>query len=211
MAKLAMTFAMIVYSIVGLNLLSAILVVLNTSAFAQNKDESHPSFLEAGIFFITGKEPPNDVQLLGPNRAAVRDIYVQPNGSKRYGLYEFRLEEDHPCTIYSGLLEPPWGAQYVEFMKLPSPRAMKLSGPVNMQTLQMELPPDTWCEAKVEKNPEGDGFRIIDSTIMCNINLRITDAYIYRRLKALDYIRANFCVGQPEPPPPPPPPPPKPY
>jgi hypothetical protein len=38
---------------------------------------------------------------------------------------------------------------------------------------------------------------------MCDDGMLITSNTI-RRLKALDYIRANFCAGQPEPPPPPP-------
>jgi hypothetical protein len=36
-------------------------------------EDSKPSFLQAAIFFITGREPPNDVQLLSDSKAVVRD------------------------------------------------------------------------------------------------------------------------------------------
>ena len=192
----------------GLALLSVILVVLSSGAFAQNKDESHPSFLEAGIFFITAREPPKEVRLLSSRLATVIDFRKVPGtGALRDGVYEFKtLEEYGPCTILSFLLDPPYGMRTVDFNKLPSPRAMKLFGG-EFTTAEMELPNQAWCETKTTVSPEGL-ITVEQDTTTCFKKYDLGGYKIDRRLKALDYIRNNFCPGQPEPPPPPPP---KPY
>ena len=92
----------------------------------------------------------------------------------------------------------------LNFMSVPSPRAMKrdLNG-----TLVIDLPNETWCTAKAQMTPEGK-IDLVKGTTMCRTSVSMFGHDVDRRLAALDYIRANFCAGLPEPPPPPPP---KPY
>ncbi len=149
--------------------------------------------------------------MLSSELAAVSDNILVPGERACDGLYEFLIKKDMPCIIFSYLLNPPYGLQRVEFMNLPSPRAMKYSGTIKNPVVEMELPHETWRTAKTKVNPDGS-IDLIKGTSMCNTKITMYGSYgrfdIYRRLNALDYIRANFCPGQPEPPPPLPP---KPY
>ena len=95
----------------------------NPPAKDQTPDDYHPSFLQAGIFFMTGFEPP-DIKIRSPNSAV---------GTGQVGLYPFekmytgpnwyQLQADKPCTIFVYKLAPPYGVVRLEFDNLPSPRA----------------------------------------------------------------------------------------
>lgn len=165
-------------------------------------EDAHTSFLQAGIFFMTGREPPNDVQFLRPDLATVYNE-LRPLGE--LAKHEYKVYEDRPCTIYAWLLEPPYGSERLEFQKLPSPRAMRTSfESFGHMTVQMIFPTETWYKFQAELEEKGK-LRRIPGTGICITDYAITgNANIMsRRLAALDYIRANFCPGQPEPTPPP--------
>jgi hypothetical protein len=166
-------------------------------------DDLHPSFLEAAVFFMTGREPPHDVELRSEKLAVVRNRFYPEQGDPEQGQArdarcEYSILDTEPCTIYVFMLDPPYGAERLEFMKLPSPRAMKM---FNDDAFQMDIPHETWCKSKAEVNSKGVVERI-KGTSMCSRG-KILGGEKFRRLAALDYIRANFCPGQPEPPPPP--------
>jgi hypothetical protein len=175
------------------------------------RDVSNPSFLQAAIFFITGLEPPKFVQMLSDKKAIVLDSIVTRRGSLNV-QYQYEVMDDNACTVRAFLVEPSdagrlespegvsYGAKRVEFLKLPSPRGLRVLPNTNAV---MDLPHETWCSAKIERMSEGS-VKIISGTSMCSTGmLFVMNAKTYRRMAALDYIRANFCPGQPEPPPPP--------
>jgi hypothetical protein len=60
------------------------------------------------------------------------------NSGTRNAVYEYKVEDDRPCTVFAFLVEPAdvgllesaedgvsLGAKRVEFDKLPSPRALR--------------------------------------------------------------------------------------
>ena len=171
-------------------------------------DKSHPSFLEAGIFFMTGHEPPNRVKFqLRPDghvSAIVKRLMDEPNRSAYDAIWEFKLSLDKHCTIMAYRIEPPYAIERLEFMNLPGPRAMRTDPKLSPYRADiMDLPHETWCHAKAYMNQAG-AIDLVKDTTMCDTGIAIGQAHdAHRRLAALDYIRANFCPGQPEPPPPP--------
>lgn len=186
-----------------------------TASTNETSDDYHPSFLQAGIFFITGFEQPN-IRFLTPE-SAVGKQQVFYNQSYREVDVSYQLRADTPCTIFGYRLAPPWGALRVEFNNLPSSRAAVYSegrSPITgtYVAASIAIPHETYCHAKTEPFSDNAGktmVRLIPGTSMCDTSIVITFNTV-RRMKALDYIQANFCPGQPEPPPSPPPPP-KPY
>ena len=167
------------------------------------------SFLQAAVFFITGHEPPNLVQMLSDKKAIVYNSLDTIRGSRNV-RYHYWVSDDEPCTVYALLVEPPdaghlespkgvpYGTTRVEFMKLPSPRTLRVLPSTNAV---WDLPHETWCSAKTTMSG------IIAGTSTCvRGKLYVMNGATYRRMAALDYIRANFCPGQPEPPPSSPPP-----
>jgi hypothetical protein len=158
-------------------------------------EDSKPSFLQAAIFFITGREPPNDVQLLSDSKAVVRDaidaIYPS-NQAFRLARHEYVIIATRPCTVFGFLVEPPYAAIRVEFTTLPSPRAIRVLPSTNI--VMDDLPHQTWCKAKAQMS-EGE-VKIIPGTSMCATQLSfVVSASALRRMDALDYIRANFCAA----------------
>jgi tetratricopeptide (TPR) repeat protein len=196
--------------------------------------DSNPSFLQAGIFFMTGQEPPKDVQLLGKKtrellnnkgsmEADVAVVYSENawhqvhwgalpgeyHPPTRRFRHEYDVYEDEPCTIYGWLMESPYGKESLNFKTLPSPRAMKVSTPaLGRLGVAMVLPTETWCRYRANppehrtNQKEEPPFPHITGSGKCLTDWTIVGPAeeMYRRLEALDYIRANFCPGQPEPP-----------
>jgi hypothetical protein len=143
----------------------------------------HPSFLQAAIFFAVGLEPPiikieSDKRATGP-------------------LNRYQVSDEDPCVLYD--IPPKDQVIRIDFSKLPSPRAMLIRpGLPGQIEAQFALPLEAWCSWRgsgVSQKP----------TIECvnRYGIAATQNHLVRRLRALDYIRANFCPGQPEPPPPP--------
>ena len=163
---------------------------------AEVADDFNPSFLQAAIFFVMGREPPKDVKFDSDRLAIVLSVITDQMGAHD-AKHEFNVSKQEPCTINMTLLEPPYGMGRLEFMKLPSPRAMRITG----ENVHMDLPPETWCNSKAEVNSEGF-VQSIKGTSMCLRKVQLV-GHVFRRLAALDYIRDHFCAGQPEPPPPP--------
>jgi hypothetical protein len=146
---------------------------------------------------MTGAEPPKQVKLLGPDVAEVY-IFIAGPSEVLLARHKFRVLEGEPCTIAAMLVEPPYGAEELDFMKLPSPRALKM---LSSQYAEMDLPNGTWCTAKAELR--AGLVQTVKETTRCHRRFSIAGNDLFRRLIALAYIRAKFCAGQPEPPPPP--------
>jgi hypothetical protein len=173
---------------------------------AHASDDEHPSFLQAGIFFITGLEPP-DIKFLAPDSALNDGHQVFYNGAYSTVPVSYQLKPDKPCMIFGYMFAPPYTNYFIDFDNLPGPRAAKFEYSTLGNILAyMKIPSETICRAKSKPIRDAQGrpaLERIDGTTMCDDGMLITSNTI-RRLKALDYIRANFCAGQPEPPPPPP-------
>ncbi len=169
-------------------------------------DKSHPSFLEAGVFFMTGQEPSDTFKFVvrqdGVVSAIVLRLMNEPNRAAYEAIWEFKLSPDKPCTIIGYKIQPPYEVERLEFLNVPSPRAMRTDpkfSPIYADI--MDLPNETWCHAKAYMNDAGK-IELVENTSMCDTAVALGQAYnAQRRLAALDYIRANFCPGQPEPPP----------
>jgi hypothetical protein len=153
-----------------------------------------PTFLEAAVFFIVGIAPPFLEIDEGGNTSSDR----------LGGSYE-RSATD-PCVFY-------WigrGRFYrirVDFNKLPSPRTFQvfsryLSYPAGPQLeARFTFPAEAWCS----RHFDAAGKMIDEMKCLTGYGISAkTVDHLRRRLDALDYIRANFCPGLPEPPPPPP-------
>jgi hypothetical protein len=78
----------------------------------------------------------------------------------------------------------------VNFLLMPSPRAAYQIG----QVTAFDLPTDAVCY------PNDASMARWGRTCARQFTI---GGDVFRRLRALDYIRDNFCMGQPEPPPPP--------
>jgi TPR repeat protein len=116
-------------------------------------DKYHPSFLEAGIFFMTGEEPPGRVKFqVRPDSvvsAAVKRLMLEPGRAAYEAIWEFKLSPDKPCTIMGYKIQPPYAIERLEFLNVPSPRAMRTDpkfSPIYADV--MDFPPETWCHAK---------------------------------------------------------------
>jgi hypothetical protein len=154
------------------------------------------------------------VELVSDKKARVRtEVFVHPNSTTgdliapaAWVTYEYEIKED-PCKIYGRIIQPtsighmvdinnePIGFKRLEFMKLPSPRSFV----EDSRSLSFTLPNDTWCSTK--SVVEDGEVKFIRGSTLCNTSMAFPkNSHFYRRIAALDYIRANFCAGQPEPP-----------
>jgi hypothetical protein len=178
-------------------------------------------FMQAGIYFMFGKEG-KDVSYetdltpisaysskLGPvvARATVKDRLLIGGGGMVTGTWEVVMFENKPCILYVSLIEPVeafntvnmWtgegnGGRRLEFNKLPSPRSFVWSN----GRYQFDLPDETWCSYR--QVIEDGRVKLLRGSSTCStgINFQL-NAEWSRRIRALDYIRANYCPGQPEP------------
>ncbi len=176
----------------------------NKSGQATNEvdDIEHPTFMRAALFFLLGKETSIKFQSDGATEES-RQIFR--NG--RYSSVEvwyWPMKDLGPCKIAGRMLGPPFKMMLADFNAMPSPRAAKfgLMG-YGEKMAQLVFPTDTYCFAQGEAITSKKPSAPIAGTIKCDLGIDLTNN-VYRRLKALDYIRANFCPGQPEPPPAPP-------
>jgi hypothetical protein len=173
---------------------------------APYQDKAHPSFLQSAIFFMTGHEPPDQVIFVarpdGVVSAAVNRLMLERDRAAYEAVWEFKVRPDDPCTIMAYRVQPPYEIERLEFSKVPSPRTLrtdKAHSPIYAHV--MDFPPETWCKSKAYMNSEGK-IDVVRGTTMCDFAVMLGAAHnAHRRFAALDYIRANFCAGQPEPPP----------
>ncbi len=103
------------------------------------------------------------------------------------------FDENYPCKVYAMCLSTHSeivvaNSWRVNFLLMPSPRAAYPFG----QRIAFNLPTDVMCY------PNDASMSRWGRT--CTLQFSI-GGNAFRRLKALDYIRDNFCMGQPEPPP----------
>jgi hypothetical protein len=117
------------------------------------------------------------------------------------------MQEDEPCILYAALLSPQEafntidfmtgegnGGRRIEFNKMPSPRAFTY----NNGWYQFDLPHETWCSYR--EVVEYGQIKLLRGSSTCSTGIRFqANAHWFRRIDALDYIRANYCKGQPEP------------
>jgi hypothetical protein len=133
-------------------------------------------FFQAAIFFMTGKEPPNDVKFESDNKAFVEDSIFVPNKSVMSATWEITMRDDKPCILYAILLSPEEafntinpmtgegnGGRRREFNKLPSPRAFsyKSSGYVTF-----DLPHETWCSYRTVR--ENGEIKLLKGSSTCS-------------------------------------------
>jgi hypothetical protein len=212
-------------------LAAGIITLTASSVPAANTYPIDVPFMQAAIFFLFGKEGAdvtyeqenlNDGKLHVSRRegfrvsarALVRDTVWAgiTGGAVRsfHGIWEVTMAEDEPCILYAALLSPQTlfntinpltgdgnGGRRIEFDKMPSPRAFSYKNGAYYAT----LPHETWCSYRAVV--EDGELMVLQGSSLCR-----TETYFradledgLRRLRALDYIRANYCKGQPEPPP----------
>jgi hypothetical protein len=165
-------------------------------------------FFQAAIFFMTGKEPPNDVKFESDKKAIVKDTVLVPNKGGMSATWEITMRDDKPCILYALLLSPEEaintinfmtgegnGGRRLEFNKLPSPRAFSYN---SNGYVSFDLPHETWCSYRTVR--ENGEIKLLKGSSTCStgISFRLNEQWS-RRIVALDYIRANYCKGQPEP------------
>jgi len=156
-------------------------------------------FVQAAIFFFLGLEPPH-INIATETKPGIREkATTNPTGTV------FLVLEDEPCKVQwlpSRGNSPKQEMILIDFSKIPSPRAMKITtNAFGVVKATYMMPPGARCSAWYDLSTDPPGKRV--SKEDCWPGNSFT-GNVYRRLKALDYIRNNFCPGLPEPPPPPP-------
>ena len=76
------------------------------------------SFLQAAIFFMSGREPPSFIQMLSDKKATVREVVLTKSGARNV-RYDYFLNDSEPCMVYAFSAEPPYAAKRVRFRELP--------------------------------------------------------------------------------------------
>jgi hypothetical protein len=183
-------------------------VITSTTANAAITYPIDVPFLQAAIFFMTGKEPPSDVKFDSDKKAIVKDTVLVPNKGAMSATWEIAMRDDKPCILYAALLSPEEafntinfmtgegnGGRRLEFNKLPSPRAFSHN---SSGYVSFDLPHETWCSYRTVR--ENGEVKLLKGSTTCStgISFQLNERW-YRRIAALDYIRANYCKGQPEP------------
>jgi hypothetical protein len=179
-----------------LGMVAAAVLLMNTSAHAD------PRFLKAAAFFLIG-----DLDL--QYKVTTDNVEtVEHPGLKAVVLQD----ESDPCIVHwinvgsqvSRTATVTLKSSTVNFNKMPSPRAFGTSFVSgiggSMHSWVVNLPADAMCETTVQKNinkpmypPTGKCFKRFS---WFDTNVNGTGPH---RLRALDYIRNNFCAGLPEP------------
>jgi hypothetical protein len=182
-------------------------------------------FFQAAIFFMFGKEGKDvtyeqeNLNDGGPHverkagapriteRALVRDNWILTGKGAVSGVWEVVMFEGKPCIIYASLLSPQSafntinfmtgdgnGGRRLEFNKLPSPRAFISRG----NWYWAALPHETWCSFR--QVVEDGKIKLLSGSSTCRTDIGFeANEQMFRRINALDYIRTNYCQGQPEP------------
>ncbi len=152
-------------------------------------------------------------------RALVRDVIatapVLGTGVSPWnGIWEVTIAEGEPCILYATLLSPDWlfntidprtgdgnGGRRIEFDNIPSPRAFTYKNPLTYENVgyyYAELPHETWCSFR--STVEDGKIKQLAGSTLCRKELKISaNLDGLRQPRALNYIRANYCKGQPEP------------
>jgi hypothetical protein len=170
------------------------------AAMAADAAIEHPSFVQAAMMSLTGADsenfPSNSTQI------TVSSSYLGEEGT-------FTLDKNNPCVItakavstvfiipefaelstdydYMAQAPPQWPVKRFQFNKLPSPATVVHlpDGLRDWAAFPLNASDKAVC------NPDGE----------CGVILKFRDvAHEFRRLRALQYIRANYCPGLPEPP-----------
>ena len=194
-----------------MNLLLAAAAMTMLTASSASAAITYPidvPFFQAAIFFMTGKEPPNDVKFESDKKAIVKDTVLVPNKGGMSATWEITMRDDKSRILYAVLLSPEEafntinfmtgegnGGRRLEFNKLPSPRAFSYN---SNGYVSFDLPHETWCSYRTVR--ENGEIKLLKGSSTCStgISFRLNEQWS-RRIVALDYIRANYCKGQPEP------------
>jgi hypothetical protein len=171
--------------------------------------EQHQNFGIARHFQITAK-------------AFVQATVYTKTGNTE-GIWEATIRENDPCTIWADLVKPVTalntnnpvrgdgnGGRRIEFNKMPSLRAFQYQNAIIVPGMvgsmyspgeyTANLPDETWCSYRTVSF--GGKIDLISGSGLCRTQVRFQDnsELDIRRFKALGYIQANYCKGQPEPP-----------
>jgi hypothetical protein len=174
------------------------LIAFSSTANPQEIEIENPTFVEAAVFFIAGKEAvKNEGQTVMPGTAViVSEKAITIAGEK----HDFEQGgDDHPCRILEKYYaSPPYMIRMYDFALLPGPRSAR---PQGSSAAIFTLPADAVCWSKREFTDEStQQMRGIPGTSGCAAQIVVSGTHFYRRMEALQYIRRNFCAGQPEPP-----------
>jgi hypothetical protein len=159
------------------------LMFLPQAMQAQEIEISKPPFIEAAVFFLSGREA-------GQEKPWLKAVPLSASAMLLPGV---RIEQDkeHPCVVYAEQTGPSYGVERFDFALFPGPLAAKIS---RDGFAVFALSGEAHCAAVRTK----DGQFEADPS-HCEATMIVGGPDTHRRLSALQYIRDNFCVGIPEP------------
>ncbi len=181
--------------IVGCLAIAACLAAIDmTGVVAQDMKVTHPPFLEAAVFFLTGKEPPEAISLpdgdMQVSGRALRGGFIGP-----IEIFAYHVLSDDPCRVMKMETQPPYLIEFYNFNRFSGPRSARILR--DGATISMN---DGYCSGN-GTNDDGKVHILAETPITCSSQYLWTlIGPVSRRLAALDYIRNNFCPGMPEPP-----------
>ena len=163
------------------------------AAHAQGIVLAKPSFLEAAVFFLEGKEP-DPAQIIS-------------NSEINLPLTHYRQDKDQPCIVFAFSTAPPYGAISYNFNLFPGPRSahMYQDGVAQFHIVAShrsveDTHPTTFARCTRRRAYVDGTLRYVDGSTMCQTDWTLTLPHGERALRALQYIRDNFCEGLPQPP-----------
>lgn len=155
----------------------------------------HPTFLQTAGYFLVGQEIPDSIIIKLKDGEA-----FQAKGN--FGLEAFVWGPDNPCVV---IVQTDNATYTINFDKFPGPnRATLRGGGRDTQQAEWMLSPEVLTVSKGSIDPNrGGGFADVVLYQLDQIHMRFIIhkyASVERQLKALQYIRDNFCPGEADPP-----------
>lgn len=150
---------------------------------AQEINISKPSFIEAAVFFLSGREADQEKPWL-------KAVPLSESAMSIPGVH-VEQDKERPCVVYAEETGPPYRVERFDFALFPGPRSAKISHdgfPV------FALRDEAHCAAVRAKDGQ---FKA--KSFHCEATMILGGPDTYRRLLALQYIRDNFCMGLAEP------------
>jgi len=171
-------------------------LMLSSSMTPVLADVEHPTFLQTAGYFLVGQEIPDSIII------KLKDGEAFQATKGNFGLEAFVWGPDNPCVV---IVQTDNATYTINFDKFPGPnRATLRGGGRDTQQAEWMLSPEALTVSKGSIDPNhGGGFADVVLYQLDQIHMRfIIHMYgsVSRQLKALQYIRDNFCPGEPDPP-----------
>jgi hypothetical protein len=167
----------------GSALIVAALGLCSNAAWGQTTVDQ-PPFIEAAIFFLTGREG-QALRYESENR-----VVISLNDINMANVTYF-VRPETPCILYELEPAPSTKLSRFEFDRLPHPSDFT----IGTDWVKTDLLPETHCWNPRRRKADGKLELVPDAT-KCSTTLLIPGGV--RRLNALQYIRDRFCSGLPE-------------